>query len=410
MEVNELFKQRSITACMKASYNTVTSDIRSLVKQTWVTHVPFAVLLAIVLYFLLPNKSLHDWGEANPMASFILQTIIYAATLVMAAVSFWHLLPHKQLCPQGEKRKPGKSLVRILRHFGGFLMTCFLGMMIVGIATFIAAVPTIILIIAQLYSQLGALQGDPLGVPGYFTPLLFLVFTLTSLLIIYALTWLGIALAYQYASYKVQDEEKKKLKENQQQMAVAGIEQRQIFFVNNSASGTINKSYTVFHFSNCIFVNQTDSFLCFWNMNRNKITNTPNKPSEIWIVVEKGAAKRFLGVPTERKRSLLLKVNWDLRVIYHFKKDDFHPKPSVDSVLLHLSKKDNSDLDNNELVPFEKFIDHSLKYGLLSNKSLLTRKQVRTALKLENLPPLEKNQMPTYSQWICLFKCYQKFR
>ncbi len=32
MEVNELFKQRSITACMKASYNTVTSDIRSLVQ------------------------------------------------------------------------------------------------------------------------------------------------------------------------------------------------------------------------------------------------------------------------------------------------------------------------------------------------------------------------------------------
>ena len=48
---------------MKASYNTVTSDIRSLVKQTWVTHVPFAVLLAIVLYFLLPNKSLHDWEK-----------------------------------------------------------------------------------------------------------------------------------------------------------------------------------------------------------------------------------------------------------------------------------------------------------------------------------------------------------
>ena len=54
-----------------------------------------------------------------------------------------------------------------------------------------------------------ALQGDPLGVPGYFTPLLFLVFTLTSLLIIYALTWLGIALAYQYASYKVQDRKRK---------------------------------------------------------------------------------------------------------------------------------------------------------------------------------------------------------
>ena len=216
MEVNELFKQRSITACMKASYNTVTSDIKSFVKQTWATHVPFAVLLAIVLYFLLPNKSLHDWGVVNPMASFILQTIIYLATIVMAVISFWHLMPRKQLCAKGEKGKAGKSLLRILRHFGGFFMTCFLGIMIVGIATFIAALPSIILIIAQFYSQLGALDGDPLGVPGYFTPLLFLVFTITSLLIIYALSWLGISLAYLYCSYKVTDEEKQKQKDSQQ--------------------------------------------------------------------------------------------------------------------------------------------------------------------------------------------------
>ena len=216
MEVNELFKQRSITACMKASYNTVTSDIKSFVKQTWATNVPFAVLLAIVLYFLLPNKSLHDWGVVNPMASFILQTIIYLATIVMAVISFWHLMPRKQLCAKGEKGKVGKSLLRILRHFGGFFMTCFLGIMIVGIATFIAALPSIILIIAQFYSQLGALDGDPLGVPGYFTPLLFLVFTITSLLIIYALSWLVISLAYLYGSYKVTDEEKQKQKDSQQ--------------------------------------------------------------------------------------------------------------------------------------------------------------------------------------------------
>ena len=228
MEVNELFKQRSITACMKASYNTVTSDIKSFVKQTWATHVPFAVLLAIVLYFLLPNKSLHDWGVVNPMASFILQTIIYLATIVMAVISFWYLMPRKQLCAKGEKRKVGKSLLRILRHFGGFFMTCFLGIMIVGIATFIAALPSIILIIAQFYSQLGALDGDPLGVPGYFTPLLFVVFIITFLLILYALSWLGISLAYQYGSYQVIDAEKKKQKENEQaglqQMATAEME------------------------------------------------------------------------------------------------------------------------------------------------------------------------------------------
>ena len=33
MEVNELFKHRSITACMRASYDTITSDFRSLVRS-----------------------------------------------------------------------------------------------------------------------------------------------------------------------------------------------------------------------------------------------------------------------------------------------------------------------------------------------------------------------------------------
>ena len=116
MEVNELFKQRSITACMRASYYAMTADPKSFVKQTWATQAPFAVLLAIVLYFLLPNKSLHDWGVMNPMASFILQTIIYGATIMMAIVSFWHLLPRKQLCPKGEKRKIRRILRRRQPH------------------------------------------------------------------------------------------------------------------------------------------------------------------------------------------------------------------------------------------------------------------------------------------------------
>ena len=84
-------------------------------------------------------------------------------------------------------------------------------MLIVGVVTFVAAVPSIILTIAQLYSQLGALDGDPLGVPGYFTPLLFIVLIITSLIFVYALSWLGLSLAFQYGSYKVQDEEKQNL-------------------------------------------------------------------------------------------------------------------------------------------------------------------------------------------------------
>ena len=70
-----------------------------------------------------------------------------------------------------------------------------------------------------------------------------------------------------------------------------------------------------------------------------KLTEDAHPPSEMWLVMEKGAAKRFMGMPTETKYSLLLKHRWKLEIIYYFSREDFHPKPSVDSVLLHFIRK-----------------------------------------------------------------------
>jgi 23S rRNA (adenine-N6)-dimethyltransferase len=139
------------------------------------------------------------------------------------------------------------------------------------------------------------------------------------------------------------------------------------------------------------------------------LTNALNSPQDIWLVVEKCAAKRFMGIPKETSKSLLLKVHWEMKILYYFKKDDFHPKPSVDSVLLHLSKKNIPDLNKADFCSFKKFVVHSLKYGLLSNRSLLTKKQVSMALKCAKLPPLYKDDEILYRQWLCLFRCYKKF-
>ncbi len=70
-----------------------------------------------------------------------------------------------------------------------------------------------------------------------------------------------------------------------------------------------------------------------------KLTEDAHPPSEMWLVMEKGAAKRFLGRPKETKYSFSLKGRWELDIVYYFSKEDFHPKPSVDSVLLHFQQK-----------------------------------------------------------------------
>lgn len=140
-----------------------------------------------------------------------------------------------------------------------------------------------------------------------------------------------------------------------------------------------------------------------------KLTGAANPPSDIWLIMEKGAAKRFMGKPRETEKSLLLKVNWEMELLFHFRKEDFHPMPSVDSVLVHFSKKATPDLNKKEYYEFKKFVEYSLKYGIYGKRALLTKKQISAALKQAGLPYLPENGITLYIQWLCLFRCYQRF-
>ena len=75
-----------------------------------------------------------------------------------------------------------------------------------------------------------------------------------------------------------------------------------------------------------------------------KLTQSKNTPQDTWLVMEKGAAKRFCGKPKDTLQSLLLKPFFSLNIVYHFQREDFHPAPRVDVVLLHISKKAIPDL------------------------------------------------------------------
>lgn len=138
-----------------------------------------------------------------------------------------------------------------------------------------------------------------------------------------------------------------------------------------------------------------------------KLTTAPNPPMEIWLVMEKGAAKRFMGTPRETEKSLLLKVNWETKIVYHFRREDFHPMPGVDSVLVHFSGKKTPDLDRKEYREFQRFLEHSLQYGVCGGRGLLTKRQVSVAFRQAGLPHAQEHGVTLYVQWLCLFRCWQ---
>ena len=95
-----------------------------------------------------------------------------------------------------------------LHHWGINIAVIFLGELIIAIAMTIITIPADILVFAQISSQLGALDGDPLGVPEYFTPLLFITLTAVIFIYCYFQFWLITALYCAYGSIEAQEKEK----------------------------------------------------------------------------------------------------------------------------------------------------------------------------------------------------------
>ena len=134
-----------------------------------------------------------------------------------------------------------------------------------------------------------------------------------------------------------------------------------------------------------------------------KLTQADNPPVDSWLVMEKGAAKRFSGKPDDNLQSVLLKPFYDMKMKYYFSRDDFHPRPSVDTVLFHISKKLTPDIEFSNRNYYYDFINRAYKYGV---DTLLTKRQISKALRDEILPAIPQSGDTLYIQWLCLFRCY----
>lgn len=137
-----------------------------------------------------------------------------------------------------------------------------------------------------------------------------------------------------------------------------------------------------------------------------KLTEAANPPRDAWLVVEKGAAKRFMGKPHESLRSLLLKPGFDLEICYHFRREDFHPMPSVDTVLLHLRRKVQPDVAPGEMDAFGRFVEAGMNGGLARLARFMPRRQFISACREAGVPPRANPGDILYIQWLCLYRWY----
>ncbi len=132
-----------------------------------------------------------------------------------------------------------------------------------------------------------------------------------------------------------------------------------------------------------------------------------NPPEEAYLVIQKEAACKFIGSPTETEVSVLAKPRFAFEILRKFRRTDFEPIPSVDVVLLHIAKREQPLVSPVNAHNYEKFV----KFGFESWK-----KDLKTAYKnvftYEQWKRLSKNlsfpikATPTelkFEQWLGLF-------
>lgn len=135
-----------------------------------------------------------------------------------------------------------------------------------------------------------------------------------------------------------------------------------------------------------------------------KLTQAQNKPLAMWLVMERNAARRLIGGGC--LASLEILPFYDTKIAYFFRREDFHPMPGVDAVLVQFIRKRTPDISPEQRKDYIAFLTRCMKHGLFSSRSPLTKKQISTALRMARLPQIERSGDVLYIQWLCLFRCY----
>ncbi len=144
-----------------------------------------------------------------------------------------------------------------------------------------------------------------------------------------------------------------------------------------------------------------------------KLTENENAPDDIYLIVQKESAERFAGKPFSTKNSqisILLKPWFNFEVLYEFKKSDFFPKPTIDSVLLRIQKLETPLIQNVDKNIYQDFIVYTFnqpKQNITRGLSKIFNKQTNIAQIVGFKPNVIPSQLE-FEYWLKLFNLFLK--
>ena len=237
-----LMKSRSTKSCISTGYRLYMGSFRRIFRQTWVPFLVYALISGALTSYLTVNYpallASTLAGTVTPADANLALTVIGVTLLLLLLSALWCigcgfglLRQHYrdgsiheagkwhgmgQLSPV---RSLGKALSQVfghfdalLRHFGLLFSVIFVVVVFTLMALLLTTLPAIILALANSQAQVGALLGDPLGMPGYMTSLTLVVFSIAGFIQAYILLSTLFPTYYVYGSAVTQENERNEKK------------------------------------------------------------------------------------------------------------------------------------------------------------------------------------------------------
>jgi 23S rRNA (adenine-N6)-dimethyltransferase len=143
-----------------------------------------------------------------------------------------------------------------------------------------------------------------------------------------------------------------------------------------------------------------------------QLTTAPNPPEDMFLVMQREAAYKFLGMPRESLYAVLLKPWFAGNLVHSFRREDFTPDPRVDVVMLRLRKRGPPLIRRADNQLFRDFVVYGFTTWRPTLASILkgifTPRQIKHLGRAIGFDPSAPPSSVAFEQWLQLFTFFKQ--
>lgn len=145
----------------------------------------------------------------------------------------------------------------------------------------------------------------------------------------------------------------------------------------------------------------------------NKILKSPNKPQELYLIIQLEAAKKYCLSPNfNNQDAVLTSPYYDVKILGDIDRSAFTPKPQVDIVFAKFTLKNKPLINDSDYSEFRNFITYGFNQWKPNIFEIYKKifsydqfKKINHQLQINSLKPSQLS----LNQWLDFFAVYQKF-